>query len=112
MAKPRTPKKVSNDQNVTAAETAAAVSTEKVNIPEPVKTVPESVSSELKNPARKPTIVRSEPRANLVPINLEEEIRRLAYLLSERRGFAPGHENEDWLTAEHEILQRYHQHSA
>ena len=60
--------------------------------------------------ARKPEIVRTEPRANLVPINLEDEIRRLAYLLSERRGFEPGHDAEDWLAAEREVRQRYHQH--
>jgi hypothetical protein len=65
-----------------------------------------------KSPAPKLEAVRSEPRSNVVPINLEDEIRRLAYLLSERRGFVPGYENEDWLTAEREVLQRYRQHSA
>jgi hypothetical protein len=60
----------------------------------------------------KPSIVRTEGRANLVPINLDDEIRRLAYLLSERRGFEPGHEREDWLAAEREIRQRYRQQSA
>lgn len=53
-----------------------------------------------------------EARGNVVPINLEDEIRRLAYLISERRGFEPGHDREDWLTAEREILQRYRQQSA
>ncbi|HUO17886.1 MAG TPA: DUF2934 domain-containing protein [Verrucomicrobiae bacterium] len=53
-----------------------------------------------------------EARGNVVPINLEDEIRRLAYLLSERRGFEPGHEREDWLAAEREVLQRYRQQSA
>jgi Protein of unknown function (DUF2934) len=71
----------------------------------------ETIKTEAKK-ARKPEIVRSEPRANLVPINIEEEIRRFAYLLSERRGFEPGHEAEDWLAAEHEVRQRYHQQSA
>jgi hypothetical protein len=60
----------------------------------------------------KPEIVKSDSRSNLVPINLEDEIRRLAYLLSERRGFQPGYENEDWLKAEREVLDRYHQQSA
>jgi hypothetical protein len=68
--------------------------------------------SEARKPAKKPEIVRTEPRANLVPINVEEEVRRLAYLLSERRGFEPGHEAEDWLTAEREVRQRYRQQSA
>jgi hypothetical protein len=61
---------------------------------------------------RKPEIVRAETRTNLVPINLEDEIRRLAYLLSERRGFQPGHETEDWLMAEVEVRERYHQQTA
>jgi hypothetical protein len=64
--------------------------------------------------ARKPEIVKTKPeaRANLVPISIEEEIRQLAYLLSERRGFQSGHETEDWLAAEAEVRQRYHQQSA
>ena len=66
--------------------------------------------------ARKPVIVASKPRiegrANLVPINVEDEIRQLAYLMSERRGFEPGHETEDWLLAEREVRDRYHQQSA
>jgi hypothetical protein len=68
--------------------------------------------TEIKKPTRKPEIVKTEPRANLVPINVEDEIRRLAYLLSERRGFESGHEAEDWLAAEREIRQRYRQQSA
>ena len=68
--------------------------------------------TETKRAPRKPEIVRSEPRANLLPINLEDEIRQLAYLLAERRGFESGHETEDWLAAEHEVRQRYQQHSA
>jgi len=49
---------------------------------------------------------------NLVPLNLDDEIRCAAYLMSERRGFEPGHETEDWLTAEREVLGRYHQQRA
>ena len=61
---------------------------------------------------RKPEIVRTDPRATLVPINLDDEIRQLAYLLSERRGFEPGHETEDWLNAEREVIGRYDQQRA
>jgi len=50
-----------------------------------------------------------EVRANVIPINLEEEIRRRAYQIFEERGAAPGSENEDWLRAEREILGRYQQ---
>ena len=33
-------------------------------------------------------------------------IARAAYFRSERRGFAPGYELEDWLAAEREVNQR------
>jgi len=62
--------------------------------------------------SRKPEIVRGDSRANLVPINMDDEIRRLAYLMSEQRGFEPGHETEDWLNAEREIIGRYEQQRA
>src|SRR5689334_6182670 len=105
MAKPRSPKKQNGVAAATAVQTAPAATPT-------VETAPiESVAEPTMAP-KKPTIVRSEPRANLVPINVDEEIRRLAYLLSERRGFEPGRETEDWLTAEREVRQRYHQQSA
>jgi DUF2934 family protein len=62
---------------------------------------------------RKLEVMRSEPRKNaapnLVPINLEDEIRRRAYELYQQRGTASGSEAEDWLTAEREVKQRYRQ---
>jgi hypothetical protein len=57
-------------------------------------------------------VVKSESRPQVVPINLDDEIRRRAYELAEQRGFSGGHETEDWLTAEREVLQRYRQQSA
>ena len=45
----------------------------------------------------------------IVPRVIEDRavsISRLAYLKAERRGFAPGHELEDWLAAENEVDQR------
>jgi hypothetical protein len=53
--------------------------------------------------------MKADSRASVVPINLEDEIRRRAYELSQRRGFASGHETEDWLRAENEVLRRYRQ---
>jgi hypothetical protein len=53
--------------------------------------------------------------SNVVPINLEEEIRRRAYeLYLERRATAGGEngngdENQDWLIAEREIRSRHSQ---
>lgn len=34
-----------------------------------------------------------------------ERIAELAYLKAEARGFAPGHETEDWLAAEVEVAE-------
>lgn len=100
MAKAKNPK--NNGQEVTVTSAEATLSVEAT----------EEKKNNKKRSTRKPAIVRTEPRANLVPISLEEEIRELAYLLSERRGFEPGHETDDWLAAEREVHERYHQHSA
>jgi hypothetical protein len=120
MARPRFPKKSNevketvpatsntlplSDAGVGQADGSSAVAVAENRRPQ---ATPETRSETRK----KPEIVRPEPRANLVPINVEEEVRRLAYLLSERRGFEPGHEAEDWLTAEREVRQRYRQQSA
>ena len=117
MARPRFPKK-SNDvketttnnplpQSDASARPGNGSSAVAVAEAQTTETAPET-----RKTARKPEIVRNEARANLVPINVEDEVRRLAYLLSERRGFEPGHEAEDWLTAEREVRQRYRQHIA
>jgi Protein of unknown function (DUF2934) len=89
--------------NAAAAGTTAAEAAAEVKVaPEP----------------RKLGVVKTEPRkkaappVNVVPINLEDEIRRRAYELYLLRGTAPGSEAEDWLTAEREIKQRYRKQSA
>jgi hypothetical protein len=65
------------------------------------------------SPIRRLEVAKPEPRKNVVPINLEDEIRRRAYELYEQRGNSTGgSETEDWLTAESEVRQRYHQRSA
>ena len=108
MARHRVPKKTNGDSGVQPTQPASAAFTAAFTAAETTTTS----NSEPTNTPRKPSIVKSDTRANLVPINLEDEVRRLAYLLSERRGFEPGHETEDWLTAEREVRQRYHQQSA
>jgi len=111
MARPRAPKKSTDvkeavpsaqPMSTTAGSAAAAA-------PAP-EAQPKLAKARITT--KKPEIVRSEPRANLVPINLDDEIRQIAYLRSERRGFEPGHETEDWLAAEHEVRKRYQQQSA
>jgi hypothetical protein len=106
MAKPRVPKKTANGNG----EAAVEVSSTTLSAANGDGAAIETAAPRKSTP--KPSIVKSDVRPNVVPINLEDEIRRLAYLLSERRGFEPGHEAEDWITAEREVLQRYHQQSA
>jgi hypothetical protein len=90
------------DVKAATAETASAA------------TVPQTeIRSETRKfEVRKPEPRKPEPRKNVVPINLEDEIRRRAYELYQQRGSAFGSEAEDWVTAEREVLQRYHQQSA
>jgi Protein of unknown function (DUF2934) len=61
---------------------------------------------------RKFEVMKTDSRKNVVPINLDEEIRRRAYEIYQQRGSGSGSEAEDWLTAEREIRQRYRQQSA
>jgi Protein of unknown function (DUF2934) len=49
---------------------------------------------------------------NVVPINLEDEIRRRAYELYQQRAPGTGSEADDWFAAEREVMQRYHQQTA
>ena len=53
-----------------------------------------------------------DSRKNVVPINLEDEIRRRAYELYEQRDPGAGSEADDWFAAEREVMQRYRQQSA
>ena len=39
--------------------------------------------------------------------NLNEMIAEAAYYKSEKRDFEPGHQEEDWLDAEKEVLARF-----
>lgn len=106
MAKPRVPKKSTSGNGATTAEvTSTTMSASNGN--------GTAIEAEAPKPAtRKAAAIKADSRPNLVPINLEDEIRRLAYLMSERRGFEPGHEAEDWIAAEREVLQRYQPQSA
>jgi hypothetical protein len=111
MAKPRVPKKSGeNTPEVTAPSNGFAAAEAGGN---GSATNGDAAKTAARRKAMaKPEIVKTDGRANIVPINLEEEVRRLAYLMAERRGFEPGHEAEDWFAAEREVRQRYHQHSA
>lgn len=54
-------------------------------------------------PAPKPVAATS---AGASPQRLEQMIAEAAYYRAEKRGFAPGFENRDWLEAEKEVLAR------
>jgi hypothetical protein len=104
MAKPKNPKKTNGAAVSTTVSSAAAVAPA-------MEAVAAETTTRPNKSTKKPSLVRTDARPTLVPINVDEEIRALAYLMSERRGFEPGHETEDWLAAEHEVQQRYHQQS-
>jgi hypothetical protein len=64
------------------------------------------------DPAARPEVARPAARAKRSPAlprpAVSPEARRAmiaqnAYLRAERRGFEPGHEEEDWLAAESEV---------
>lgn len=99
---------VNNEKTVASNAVAASSSDVKAGAaktsskPE-VKTAPASRIFEVRKP---------EARKNVLPINVEEEIRRRAYELYVRRGLESGNQADDWLSAEREVMQRYHQHSA
>ena len=38
-------------------------------------------------------------------VSLHQQVEEAAYFLAEHRGFAPGHELDDWLEAERAICQ-------
>jgi hypothetical protein len=53
-----------------------------------------------------PVSAVTEPN-NVIPINLEDEIRRRAYEIYQERGSTPGNEHEDWVAAEREVRKRF-----
>ena len=48
--------------------------------------------------------VPEESSNTLNSVDLDARIAELAYLKAESRGFEPGHELEDWLEAEQELM--------
>jgi hypothetical protein len=73
---------------------AKAKTTRNASIPNPKVTPISGPGQTLESKRRQPTS------------DLEREIRLRAYELYAQRGYEPGHEDEDWLIAEREILAR------
>jgi len=77
------------------------------------KTVAEAVSGKVNAEPRNYERRKPQPPSSVLPMNVEEEIRRRAYELYAQRGYSSGSEKDDWLVAEQEVMQRYHhQHSS
>ena len=78
----------------------------------PIRVQPEpNVKSRVAAPQKRPASVAllRRPELYIVPRVVEDRrasIATAAYRIAERRGFAPGHELEDWLAAENEVDQR------
>jgi Protein of unknown function (DUF2934) len=110
-----------NPEVKAAAETSPAAVSPELKATPAASVAPESkatsepkAASEPKTTSegRKFEVVKNDSRKNVVPINLDDEIRRRAYELFQQRGPGSGSEAEDWLTAEREVRQRYRQQSA
>jgi len=86
--------------------------------PEVLKEIPKVIraAEPMATPApRKAAAPRAKKSPQTPPVSatLSENQRRAmiaegAYLRAEKRGFAPGHENEDWLAAESEVDRLLH----
>jgi len=93
----------------TVPEVKAGASTTPAEAASAIKATPQTPEAKVTPEPRKLEVVKHEPRKNVLPINIEEEIRRRAYELYQQRGASAGSEAQDWLTAEREVRQRYRQ---
>ena len=51
-------------------------------------------------------MTRTRAQANVSPDEMKRLIEEAAYFRAKARGFAPGHELEDWIQAEAEVARR------
>jgi hypothetical protein len=76
---------------------------------EPPKTAPKTApaprTASTGNTA-KPSAFSGNARADISPDELRKLISEAAYYRAKQRGFAPGHELEDWIQAEAEVIGR------
>ena len=84
-----------------------------MNLENPIRVQPPEPSVATRAAAPQKRVTSAGLLGNLelymVPRVVEDRgalIAKTAYLKAERRGFAPGHEIEDWLAAENEVDQR------
>ena len=63
---------------------------------------PAKPAAKVSRPAATPAVAKPAPAA-LSAAQREQMVRTAAYFRAERRGFAPGNEWDDWLSAEAEV---------
>jgi hypothetical protein len=73
--------------------------------PKPADSAPATESAAARRPSRgaRKSPTDAPARVQVTPEARRALIAETAYLRAERRGFAPGHETEDWLAAEAEV---------
>jgi hypothetical protein len=74
----------------------------------PAASAPAASPAAKPKPVRQPTPPTSpaQDAAEVSETTVRKEIAKLAYQLSEKRNFEPGHETEDWLAAEAQVKAR------
>jgi len=71
-------------------------------VAKPVAPAPKLAAAPAAKPAT-PSAVKAEAKAAIDAAERQRMIAEAAYYLAEKRGFAPGHHDEDWAEAERQI---------
>lgn len=70
------------------------------------RTAPKAAPKSTAKPSVFNSPVNNSARADLSPDELRQLIAEAAYYRAKQRGFTPGHELEDWIQAEAEVMGR------
>lgn len=74
--------------------------------PAPAKAPRTAKPAEAGKAGLKSSSLSSNARAELSPDELRKLVSEAAYYRAKQRGFTPGHEMDDWIQAEAEVLRR------
>jgi hypothetical protein len=102
MAKAKEPKSPSSKTAKPAASRIAPTATRR-----PAKVAPDAPSSDvIQTGASSAGLNAGHRRAHMSPEDIYRLIQETAYYKAKARGFAPGHEVQDWIEAEAEVRRR------
>lgn len=104
MAKAKEPKTTSSASAKAAKPAAARTSATATASRRPAKTAPDAPSSDVIQTGAASS--GGVSRADLSPEEVYRLIQETAYYKAKARGFAPGHEVQDWIEAEAEVRMR------